>query len=204
MSQISTHHSPPPPDNEPVFTPRASSLGAPAVVAPQARREFDAALQRADQGDSEPEEDKTEKTAADAAPGGLAALGALLPLAGGIQHAPAGQAEGLGGAAGSALPQIRGGALPDAVPMAAGSPIAATAAGQQWRVTVPGDAAGQSPLALRLVNSGAGHWQLRLATDTQTRQQLTPHLDRLRDKLRQRSGGRMDDLGFEDDLGAGA
>ena len=38
-----------------------------------------------------------------------------------------------------------------------------------------------------------------MGTDATTRQQLTPHLERLRDRLREHSHGRMDDLGFDDD-----
>jgi len=77
----------------------------------------------------------------------------------------------------------------------------ATAADQQqWQIDIPADDSA-SALAVRLVNAGSGHWQVRLAADSATRQQLTPTLGRLRDKLRQRSGDRIEDLEFEGDIG---
>lgn len=73
------------------------------------------------------------------------------------------------------------------------------AVGTPLRLQVPLGGAEAATLALRLAESGNGQWQMRLGTDATTRQQLTPHLERLRDRLREHSHGRMDDLGFDDD-----
>jgi len=86
-------------------------------------------------------------------------------------------------------------ALPDAVPVTGNS--RAIGSERQWRVHVPLDNQAKAQLAMRLVNTHTGHWQMRLATDAQTRGQLAPHLDRLREKLHQHSQGQLNDLGFE-------
>ncbi|MFT3778979.1 MAG: hypothetical protein QM772_12010 [Ottowia sp.] len=199
MSQLtSTPPSPFGADAEALFDVRASA-GASALAAsrqppPQARQDFDAALRRAGRrgGDSDETRQGDEPDAA-----AQSALGALLPGTG-TSAGPLAAAESLGGAAPGAHPGVPTGTLPDAVPMAPNR--TQIGAGQQWRVSVPLDAQSSATLAMRLVNTGAGHWQMRLAADSQTRQQLTPHLDRLRDKLRQHSQGRLDDLGFDEEL----
>jgi hypothetical protein len=181
-----------------VSPPRVPDVAAPQrrPSAPlQAQRDFDAALRRIDarspSDDEAPEEERPDAAA-------LAAFGAL-PLAQGTA-ALAGGGALLGAGAAAAQPAAPGaGALPEAVAHAA--PGLAGAAGQQFRLSVPVEGAQPTALALRLVNTGPGHWQLRLNADTPTRQQLAPHLERLRDKLRQR-GARLDDLGFDDDPGS--
>ena len=195
MSQLtSTTTSPLGVDADALFDMRASAVAGSHQPPPQARQDFDAALRRAGRrggGDDETRQGEEDRT------GAQSALGALLPGT----STPAGTlaaAESLGGAAAGAQAGPPPGHLPDAVPMAANrTPVGA---GQQWRVSVPLDAHSSTALAMRLVNTGAGHWQMRLAADNQTRQQLTPHLDRLRDKLRQHSQGRMDDLGFDEEV----
>ncbi|MFT4195433.1 hypothetical protein [Ottowia sp.] len=201
MSQLtSTPSAPPSPfgaDAAALLDVRAST-GASALAgshqpSPQARQDFDAALRRAGRRSDESDEARQGDEPDQAA---QSALGALLPGTG----TPAGTlaaTENLAGAAPGAHPGVPTGALPDAVPMAANR--TQIGAGQQWRVSVPLDAQSNAALAMRLVNTGAGHWQMRLAADTQTRQQLAPHLDRLRDKLRQHSQGRLDDLGFDEE-----
>jgi len=92
-------------------------------------------------------------------------------------------------------------ALPDAVPVTGNS--RAIGSERQWRVSVPLDNQAKAHLAMRLVNTHTGHWQMRLATDTHTRQQLNPHLDRLREKLHQHSQGQLNDLGFDEDTNNG-
>jgi hypothetical protein len=170
---------------------------------PQVRRDFDAALRRAGQhetdseGTDQPDQlDQSEQTRANS----LTALGAVVPMPPGTAAKQMSFADGMpGGVAMTALPNTPCGTLPDAVPMNAGA-MSTNAADQQWRVNIPVNDPSSSALAMRLVNVGAGHWQVRLAADGPTRLQLTPHLDRLRDKLRQRSGDRIDDLGFDDDM----
>lgn len=198
MTTVNASNPPRPDHTEPVFDARGKSVVVPVnSPAPQARRDFDAALRRADrrEPEREPKEEKEE------APSGAGALGVLMPLPAAASAAWAGATETLGGAGTTALPGGAPGSLPDAVPMAAHTG-AQISAGQQWRVNVPVDGQTPTSLGMRLVNTGTGHWQLKLATDAQTRQQLAPHLDRLRDKLRQRSDGRWDDLSFEDEAGA--
>ena len=199
MSNVRPQGTPSTADVESLFKSRSSS-GMPGVPPPQARSAFDDALRRADT--RKPERDETREPEEGEQDHPLAAFGPL-PPANPAASALAGGTEALGGAATAALPGAVPGAGPDSVPMSH-APGTLVSAGQQWRVSVPVDGQAHTALGMRLVNSGAGHWQLRLATDTQTRQQLAPHLDRLRDKLRQRSGGRMADLDFEDDAGSAA
>jgi hypothetical protein len=71
--------------------------------------------------------------------------------------------------------------------------------GQPLRMQVPLGGAEAATLALRLAQTGAGQWQLRVGGDASTRQQLAPHLERLRDRLRERSTGGLEDIGFDDD-----
>jgi len=105
----------------------------------------------------------------------------------------------LGGNVAMVLPTINRGTLPDAAPMAA-DPLSARAVDQQWQINIPSEDRSSSALAMRLVNPGTGYWQVRLGIDPPTRAQLTPNFDRLRDKLRQRSGNRINDLEFDDDM----
>gem|GEM_PF-4271096 len=97
------------------------------------------------------------------------------------------------------LPTVYCGPLPDAVPMTAST---TKTADQQWRLNIPGNDSSSSAMAVRLVNSGTGHWQVRLAANSSTRSQLMPGLGQLRDQLRRKSGNRIDDLGFDDDIDA--
>lgn len=168
-------------------------------VPPQARRDFDAAIRRAgerpDPRRDEPEEAETRETGhPEAPPPGL--WGALPPLSGHAGLIGEGGSM-VGGSAALAVPAPPTGPLPDSLPMV---PHAANlAVGTPLRLQVPLGGAEAATLALRLAQSGNGQWQLRLGTDATTRQQLTPHLERLRDRLREHSNGRMDDLGFDDD-----
>jgi len=232
MSQISsTSSSPPPPTSNQGNSPsNASSPGSPLgqvevkpglrpelhrglKVPPQMRRDFDAALRRADLGEDDDGEDisssdehgqleRPEQMRTNLHALGSGSLGGMVPIPSGAmgvgQVSSAGATEALGGSAMVAVPTAQRGTLPDAVPATPNT--IATNAEQQWRVNIPvNDPA--SALALRLVNSGAGNWQVRLAADSTTRVQLTPSLDRLRDKLRQRSGEHIGELGFDEDIG---
>ena len=111
-----------------------------------------------------------------------------------------GGSESLGSVAGHAPPSLSTGMPPDSVPLSAQT--ATSTIGQQLRMRVPLGGADAAALALRLTQAGAGQWQLRVGTDAQTRQQLTPHVERLRQRLRQHSHGQMDDFGFDDDATA--
>ena len=71
---------------------------------------------------------------------------------------------------------------------------------RQFNLSLPADAA---TMSLRLIQAGATHWQLRLGADATTRQQLAPHVERLRDRLRQRQGRHSADFELEDEGGAG-
>ena len=59
----------------------------------------------------------------------------------------------------------------------------------------------QSALTLRMTQASPTHWHLRLGADAATRQQLSPHVERLRERLRQRQngGGHTADFDLEDD-----
>ena len=176
---------------------RASQAGG--WVPQQTRRDFDAAIRRAgersdtrlkDQDDPEPKD----LSHTEAPPPGL--WGQLPPLTGPTGSAGEGSAF-MGGSAALAAPSQPTGLLPDSLPMAPHA--AAPGVGTPLRLQVPLGGAEAATLALRLAQSGNGQWQLRMGTDATTRQQLTPHLERLRDRLREHSHGRMDDLGFDDD-----
>ena len=179
-------------------TARASQAGG--WVPPQARRDFDAAIRRAgersdsrlkDQDDPEP----NDLSHTEAPPPGL--WGQLPPLTG--HTGSAGESSTLmGGSAALTAPAQPTGLLPDSLPMAPHA--AAPGVGTPLRLQVPLGGAEAATLALRLAQSGNGQWQLRMGTDATTRQQLNPHLERLRDRLREHSHGRMDDLGFDDDI----
>ncbi len=185
----------PPPGPELKLTRRAAS--APEAVPAQTRRDFDAALRRADTRAPQPER-RHDEHADDPAPEGLA--GALMPAPAALGAAAlGGDVAPLSGAARLALAEAPPASTAEAMPTSTGAGVERLSASQQWRLSVPVDPAAGSALALRLVNTGMGHWQLRLSTDNHTRQQLSPHLERLRDRLRQHSGGRFDALGFEDE-----
>ncbi|MDO5288694.1 MAG: hypothetical protein Q4F13_03565 [Pseudomonadota bacterium] len=71
---------------------------------------------------------------------------------------------------------------------------------RQLNLSLPADTA---VLNLRLTQANPTHWQLRLGTDAATRQQLAPHVERLRDRLRQRQGNHTADFDLEDESGVG-
>lgn len=185
-------------DSRPVYT----TLAAP----PQARRDFDAALRRAKDSDNEASAtDDTKETKETDGENkeeteNLPAYGAPSHWAGGQQTGMVGDSESLGSVAGHAPPSLSTGMPPDFVPLSAQT--ATSTIGQQLRMRVPLGGADAAALALRLTQAGAGQWQLRVGTDAQTRQQLTPHVERLRQRLRQHSHGQMDDFGFDDDATA--
>lgn len=166
----------------------------------QARRDFDAAIRRVrDRGNDEPEEAETsEQTPADA---GLPLPGLmpyLPPLVGHSGQALGGDSAGLGGHTAVAQPALPTSPLPDAIPTVLQT--SALGVGQPLRMQVPLGGAEAATLALRLAQTGAGQWQLRVGGDASTRQQLAPHLERLRDRLRERSAGGLEDIGFDDDI----
>ena len=170
-----------------------------APVPVQARREFDAAIRRAGE---EPSDDTDEGQTSEQTPatGGLPPSGLLpyLPSLGGSGGQTLGGDPGLlGSRASIALPASDSSRLPDAMPTAMLGGSGGVA--QSLRIQVPLGGAEATTLALRLAQSGAGQWQLRMAGDASTRQQLAPHLERLRDRLRERSAGALDDMGFDDD-----
>ena len=185
-------------DSRPVYT----ALTAP----PQARRDFDAALRRATDSDNEASSTEDTKEAKETdgeskeETQNLPAYGALSHWAGGQQLGILTRSESLGSVAGHAPPSLSTGMPPDSVPLSAQT--ATSTIGQQLRMRVPLGGADAAALALRLTQAGAGQWQLRVGTDAQTRQQLTPHIERLRQRLRQHSQGQMDDFGFDDDTTA--
>lgn len=185
-------------DSRPVYT----ALTAP----PQARRDFDAALRRASDSDNEASSTEDTKEAKETdgeskeETQNLPAYGALSHWAGGQQAGMLAGSDSLGGVAGHAMPSPSSGMPPDSVPLSAQT--ATSTIGQQLRMRVPLGGVDAATLALRLTQGGAGQWQLRVGTDAQTRQQLTPHVERLRQRLRQHSQGQMDDFGFDDDATA--
>ena len=104
----------------------------------------------------------------------------------------------MGGSAALTVPAPPTGLLPDSLPMAphAGAP----GVGTPLRLQVPLGGAEAATLALRLAQSGNGQWQLRMGHRCHHPPATDPaHLERLRDRLREHSHGRMDDLGFDDD-----
>lgn len=192
----------------------ASARAAPPA---QTRHAFDAALQRAaayEQPDDEHRPPSADTRAPQASAGTRKprhadnetepddALGTLLP-----PHPFAGQTTGQT-PAGTAT-GVLAGAAPQHMPLPAGhtglsaeSLPGQTAIGgtRQLQLSLPTDAAA---LNLRLTQAHPTHWQLRLRTDTATRQQLAPHVERLRDRLRERQGQHTADFDLEDDSSVG-
>jgi hypothetical protein len=187
----------------------ASARATPPV---QARQQFDAALQRAQDFDDEPRraEPRQEATVPTGAPlprradaetesrESFEPLGPLHPFASqhtGALPAVAG-AEALLGAAPTQLPM-----QPSMAGLSAESlPGQAIGGTRQYSLALPGDASAAA-LTLRMTQAGATHWQLRLGADATTRQQLGPHVERLRDRLRQRQGQHTADFDLEDSGG---
>jgi hypothetical protein len=172
---------------------------------PQVKRDFDAALRRAGQNKTDNDDQPSDKLdPSDRMCPNLTVLGTLAPMPpGSTTAAQATSSDAALGGAGTmtVLPNTCRGTLPDAAPITAGA-VATPAADQQWRIHIPGNDPSSSAMAVRLINSGTGQWQVRLAADSPTRLQLTPGLGQLRDKLRRSSGHRIDDLEFDDDLGS--
>lgn len=188
----------------------ASARAAPPV---QARQQFDAAMQRAQTPDDErrPEPRRPAHAPADPrkprdtdteARDALGALGTLNPFAG-LQQGPlpAGMVAGAEALVGATpqqvpLPPSHAGLSAESLP---GQNIGGT---RQFNLSLPGEQA--AALSLRMTQTGASHWQLRLSADAATRQQLGPHVERLRDRLRQRQGQGQHtaDFELEDDGGA--
>ena len=177
-------------------TPSTTPWGQAPV---QARRDFDAAIRRVrDSRSDEPEESEmSEQTPAEADLPLPGLMPYLPPLFGHGGQTFGSDPNGLGGHTPVAQPALPTRPLPDAMPMALSAN--ATGVGQSLRMQVPLGGAEAATLALRLAQTGAGQWQLRLGGDASTRQQLAPHLERLRDRLRERSRGGMEDIGFDDD-----
>jgi hypothetical protein len=175
----------------PSTTPRA-------LVPAQARRDFDAAIRRVSEQDGNETDDAEtpEQTPVDT---GLLPPGLLPYLSPGHSAQTVVSAPGeLGGRPAIAMPTLSTSPLPDALPTA--TLASATGVGPSLRLQVPLGGAEAATLALRLAQTGAGQWQLRVGGDASTRQQLAPHLERLRDRLRERSAGGLEDLGFDDDI----
>jgi len=162
----------------------------PSLALSQTQQDFAAALRRASRRgaiDGETPSDGEEERA-----GTIAPMPHLLPT-----PVAASAAEALQGNANTSTTPTPTTALPDAVPLT--GPQHAIGNERQWRMNIPLDNQAKATLAMRLVHTSTGHWQMRLATDQRTRQQLTPHLDRLRDTLQQHSQGQFSDLGFDED-----
>jgi hypothetical protein len=168
------------------------------------KRDFDAALRRAGQNKTVNDDHQSNKLdQSDQMYPNLAVLGALASMPPGTtaSQVTASNAALGGGGVTAVVPNTCYGTLPDSAPMMAGT-LATHAGQQQWHLHIPGNDPASSAMAVRLVNSSTGQWQVRLATDSSTRLQLTPSLGQLRDKLRQDSGNRIDDFGFDDDMGS--
>jgi hypothetical protein len=165
----------------------------------QARRDFDAAIRRVrDRESDEPEEAETsEHTPADAGLPLPSLIPYFPPLVGHSGQTLGGDLAGLGGHTAVAQPALPTSPLPDAIPTALQTN--AMGVGQPLRMQVPLGGAEAATLALRLAQTGAGQGQLRVGGDASTRLQLAPHLERLRDRLRERSTGGLEDIGFDDD-----
>ena len=193
---------------------RAPSSAASARAAPpvQARQQFDAALQRAHERDDEPRPEPrgAPRGPADTRPPRRVdteseprdPFGPVAPLApfAGLQH-------GLPPAALAGADALLGGA-PLQVPVSpshAGFGAEAQAGqtiggARQYSLNLPGDQSAAA-LSLRLTQAGPQHWHLRLGADAATRQQLAPHVERLRDRLRQRQGSHTADFELDDEAG---
>ena len=210
MSQVN-QPSPAPAGSEASHTCRAPAASARAAPPVQTRQQFDVALERAQEGDDEPgpEPRQPAQGAADARRprsadpdteqhDGFGALVPLNPFAGlSPGTLPAGAVAGA-----DALP----GAAPTQVPLppspaglgAQSQPGQTIGGARQYSLNLPGDP-NAAALSLRLTQASPTHWQLRLSADAATRQQLAPHVERLRDRLRQRQGRHSADFELEDD-----
>jgi flagellar hook-length control protein fliK len=71
--------------------------------------------------------------------------------------------------------------------------------GQQWQLQLPVAGATSGALDLRLTQSGAGEWQVRLHASASLRQQLQPHIGRLRQQLSQHGSHLEEDMGPEEE-----
>lgn len=71
--------------------------------------------------------------------------------------------------------------------------------GQQWQLQLPVAGATSGALDLRLTQSGAGEWQVRLHVSASLRQQLQPHIGRLRQQLSQHGSHLEEDMGPEEE-----
>jgi len=175
-----------------VAQPVTSAARAPSLALSQVQQDFGAALRRASRRgamDGDTFLDGEEGRA------GAAAHMSCLPTHNHVA-APA-AANALQGSANTSTTPTPNTSLPDAVPLAGTQHAIGNE--RQWRVNIPLDNQTKASLAMRVVHTSTGHWQMRLAADQRTRQQLTPHLDRLRDTLRQHSQGQLSDLGFDED-----
>ena len=210
MSQInqpSTRSSSPSESSQGARPVSAVTLRAPPPV--EARQQFDAAMQRAQDDDDRTEPKRPTGNAGETRkPRGddndvdprdtLGALGALTPFT----HLPNGQLVPGAVAGGEAL--LGGAAAQIPVPTSRAGLGAETLAGQtiggtrQFSMNIVAE---QAALTLRMTQAGPAHWHLRLATDAATRQQLAPHVERLRDRLRERQGQGQHtaDFDLEDD-----
>ena len=212
MSQVNQPANRPADSAESSLRP-SSSASARAAPPVQARQQFDAALQRAHDFDEDrpeprrntdnatpvrkPRDTETETEARDA----FGALGTLNPFTGlqSVQAVPGAVAgaEGLMGGAAMQVPVPASHAGLSAESM----PGQAIGGARQYSMNLAGE---QAALTLRMTQSSATHWQLRLGADAVTRQQLGPHVERLRDRLRERQGEGQHtaDFDLEDDIGA--
>jgi len=71
--------------------------------------------------------------------------------------------------------------------------------GQQWQLQLPVAGATSGALGLQLTQSGAGEWQVRLHASASLRQQLQPHIGRLRQQLSQHGSHLEEDMGPEEE-----
>ena len=214
MSQVN-QQPPARPASEPDASPlcRAPAASSRAAASSQARYDFNAALHRAQDQDDDPPRPDPHATPAPARP--IArdprdtgadhepqhdpfALNPFVALTGGpLPAATLAGAEALAGALPTQLPvpQTQTGLSAQSLH---GHAIGGT---RQFNLGLP-PTDQSAALSLRLTQAGATHWQLRLSADAATRQQLAPHVERLRDRLRQRQGQHTADFELEDDGGA--
>ena len=218
MSQVN-HPSPAPASSEASHTCRApapAATSARAAPPVQARQQFDAALERAQDFDDEPpgaeiRQPAQGSTAArrphgtdnDADPEQRDAFGLPGPIhplglpAGPLPAGAVAVADALPGAAPMQVP-----VSPSPAGLGAQSQPGQTIGGaRQYSLSLPGEPnAAALSLSLSLTQASPTHWPLPLPPAAPPRQQLAPHVERLRDRLRQ--GRHSADFELEDDAGA--
>lgn len=208
MSQVDQPSSRPTNQSETCVRPSAS-VTASATPPVQARQQFDAALQRAqdydeDRPDPRPTSgpsqarkprDNDDDTEVRDAFGALGPLNPFANLQNGLQPGAVPGAQAMMGGAATPMPTPGNQAGLSAESM----PGQTIGGARQYNLNLAGE---QAALHLRMTQASATHWQLRLSADAATRQQLGPHVERLRERLRERQQGQHTaDFDLEDDIG---